>query len=270
MTAAPVSSRTATRVLASTEARLLSHMPALWAGFVLAVALCAVWNGGASPTWETFAANSGRASLVLAGFLLLIGHLATSRDHRNGAAEFTGTLPASPRRRAVALFAFLPVAAAAGLLAEGVELLILVPSRLSGSFDPWLVAEPVVVPMAGAALGIAAGLWRPSAPVGPLTLFAAAAVLATLPILGSGPGDLPWLLFPIVMDRSAAPDATGWHVLYLVALLTVVIGAALARHWRLWATIVVTIALIVAVVAVRRQQMAQPATDRIAAMSHLG
>ena len=77
-------------------------------------------------------------------------------------------------------------------------------------------------------------------------------------------------VFPIVMDRSAAPDATGWHVLYLVALLTVVIGAALARHWRLWATIVVTIALIVAVVAVRRQQMAQPATDRIAAMSHLG
>jgi hypothetical protein len=265
----PMLPRVAAIAFASLEARLLAGMSTLWTGFILAVVLCTVGSWDADLSWDVFTANSGRAALVLAGFLVLIGHLAASRDHRHGAAEFTGTLPASPRRRTVALLALIPTAGAVGALAEGIELLVLVlvPSRLTAGLDPWLVAVPVVAPMIGAALGVAAGLWWPSTPGGPLTLFAAAAVLAMLPVLGSGPGDLPWLLFPVVMDQPAPPEAVGWHALYLVAVLAVIVGTALARHWRRWATAVVTIALVTAVVAVHRQQAAQPAADTPAAVS---
>ena len=217
--------------------------------------------------WAEFNANSGRAALVLAGFLVLIGHLAASRDHRHGGAEFTGTLPASQRRRTAGLLAFIPVAGAVGALAGGVELLVLIPSRLTGRFDPWLVAVPVLIPMIGAALGVAAGLWWPSAPAGPLTLFAAAAVLATLPVLGSNAADLPWSLFPVVLDQAVSPETAGWHVLYLVALLAVLLGFALARHWGRWATIVVALALVAAVVSVHRQQTEQHSGRTAAAVS---
>jgi len=267
MTAGPVPPGTAAAALASTETRLLAGGSTSWAGFILAVALGTVWNAGADSRWAAFGANSGRAALVLAGFLLLVGHLAASRDHRHGAAEFTGTLPVPPRRRTVALLALVPVAGAAGALAEGVQLLLVIPSGLTGRFDPWLVAVPVLVPMIGAALGVAAGLRWPSAPAGPLTLFAAAAVLAMLPVLASSPGDLPWLVFPAVLDGSATPAAAGWHVLYLVAVLAVIVGAALARHWRMWATAVVTVALVAAVVAVDRQRAEQPAAGPAAAVS---
>jgi hypothetical protein len=237
----------ATTTLASTEGRLLARMSALWAGFVLAVALCTVWGVGAGLRWGEFGADSGRAALVPAGVLILLGHLAASRDDRSGAAEFTGTLPAPPRRRALALLAFIPVAGAAGALIEGVELAVL---RPSGRPDLWLLAVPVLIPMIGAVLGIAAGLWWPATPAGPLTLFAAAALLATLPVLGSNPDGLAWRLFPVVLETT--PGGTGRHVAYLVAVLAALVGAALARHWRRWAPAVVVVGIITAVVAVRR------------------
>jgi hypothetical protein len=269
MTAVPVPPRVAAAALASTEARLLAGMSTLWTGFILAVALCAVWSRGTTRTWAAFAAHSGLAALVLAGFLVLIGHLAASRDHRHDAAEFTGTLPTPPRRRTAALLTFIPVAGAVGVLAEGVELLLLVPSGLTGRLDPWLLAVPALPPMIGAALGVAAGLWWPATPAGPLTLFAATAAIAMLPVVGSSPTGLPWLLFPVVLEP-VTPGATGWHVLYLVAALTVVGGVALARHSRLPAIAVVTIALVVAVVAVRREQTQQPVTGTATAVSPRG
>jgi len=240
---------------ARAEARLVAGTWTMWVGLALAVALCTLWSRGATPGWAGFAADSGRAALVLAGCLVLLGHLAASRDQRYGTAEFTGTLPASPRRRAAARLALVPVAGAVGALALGAELLILPLSGVTGRFDPWLLAGPVLTPMIGAAVGLAAGLWWPSTAAGPLTLFGVAALIAMLPVLGSSPGALPWLLFPVAVNAAAAPATTAWHVLYLVALLVAVVGAALARHWRRWATAVVAVALIAAVVATHRQQL---------------
>jgi len=197
---------TAAAALASTETRLLAGGSTSWAGFILAVALGTVWNAGADSRWAAFGANSGRAALVLAGFLLLVGHLAASRDHRHGAAEFTGTLPVPRRRRTVALLALVPVAAAAGALAEGVQLLLVIPSGLTGRFDPWLVAVPFLVPMIGAALGVAAGLRWPSA-VGHMVFYRFLfAVLAMLPVLA---------LHPPSFDRK------DWKLLLLGAFLGV-------------------------------------------------
>ena len=249
--------RVATTSLALKEARLLWGMSTLWLGVVLAVALCTAWGWTTEPRWDAFTANSGMASLVLAGFLVLIGHLAASRDHRHGATESARTLPASRRRRTVALLALIPAAGAAAALAVGAELLLLIPSWPAGAFEPWLLAAAVVIPMLGAAIGVGVGSWLPSTPAGPLTLFGCAAVLALLPVLGPSADSLPWVLFPVVIEENVAPEMprpTGWHLIYLVALLAAVVAVALLRHWRLVASIAVVLALVAAAVAVRRQQ----------------
>jgi hypothetical protein len=249
--------RVATRSLAFKEARLLLGMSTLWIGAVLAVALCTAWGWTTEPRWDVFTANSGMASLVLAGFLVLIGHLAASRDHRHGATESARTLPSPARRRTVGLLALVPTAGLVAVLVVGVELVLLLPSWPAGAFDPWLMAVAVVSPMIGAAVGVAVGRWLPSTAAGPLTLFGLAAVLAILPVLGSSADALAWLLFPVVVDENVAPTMprpTGAHLVYLVALLLVVIAGALLRHWRILASAVLAVALVVAVVAVERQQ----------------
>ncbi|UQU64950.1 hypothetical protein COUCH_00870 [Couchioplanes caeruleus] len=247
----------ATRSLTLKEARLLLGMSTLWTGVVLAVALCTAWGWTTEPRWDVFTANSGMASLVLAGFLVLIGHLAASRDHRHGATESARTLPSPARRRTVGLLALVPTAGLVAVLAVGVELVLLLPSWPAGAFDPWLMAVAVVTPMIGAAVGVAVGRWLPSTAAGPLTLFGLAAVLAMLPVLGSSADALAWLLFPVVVDENVAPTMprpTGAHLIYLVALLVVVIAAALLRHGRTLASTVMAVALVVAVAAVQRQQ----------------
>ena len=93
---APVRARTATWTLALLEGRLLLRSPLLWAGVGLSAVLCTVWGWTRQPDWQSFTADAGVASLVLAGFLLLLGHQAASRDHRHGTAETASALPTSP------------------------------------------------------------------------------------------------------------------------------------------------------------------------------
>jgi hypothetical protein len=109
----------------------------------------------------------------------------------------------------------------------------------------------VVIPMVGAGLGVAVGRWLPAPAAGALTLFGCAAILATLPVLGSSPDDLPWVLFPVVLDADVA--ATGWHLTYLLALLVAVVGVVLLRHWRAASAALVLLAVGGSVVAVQQQ-----------------
>jgi hypothetical protein len=239
------------RALGWQEARLLLGMSTLWIGVVLAVALCAVWSAGERPTWVAWTSNSGMASLVLAGFLLITGHLVASRDRRHGATEAMSVLPAPAPRRSAALLAIIPVAGLLAALAVGAELLILTPRWPAGSPDPWSVPAAVVIPMVGAGLGLAVGRWLPATAAGPLTLFVCAAVLAILPVLGSSPTDLPWVMFPVVLDADVA--ATGWHLTYLLALLSAVVAVVLLRHWRAVPAVLVLLAVSGSVLAVQQQ-----------------
>jgi len=250
-----VTARATTRALALLEGRLLLCGPLLWVGVVLAAALCTTWGWTTQPDWPSFTGNAGMAALVLAGFLLLLGHQAASRDHRYGTAETASALPTSARQRTIALLALVPVAGLAGALAFGAALLALAPAWPAGDFDPWLALITVTVPMAGVALGVAVGRWLPATAAGPLALFASAAVLGALPVLGSGAGDLPWVLFPVVVDPvlPGAPQPTAWHLLYLAAVLIAVGAAIPLRHRRALPAIVLVLALLSAGVAVRRQ-----------------
>ena len=248
--------REATQALALTEVRLLLRSPTLWVGVTLTVGLCTTWVWTWEPAWDVFTANAGMASLVLAGFLILLGHLAASRDQRHGAHESSITLPATARRRTMALLALVPVGGLAGAAAFGLALLALVPAWPAGVFDPWNALVPIVLPMLGTAIGVGVGRWVPSTAAGPLALFAGAAGIAVLPVLGTTADSLSWVLFPVVLEESPAPGfprPTSWHLVYLLALLAMVVAATLLRHRRLRSVLAVALALALAVVAVQRQ-----------------
>jgi hypothetical protein len=264
----PVLPRVTIRALALLEARLLLRNRMLWLGVMLAAALCTAWGWTRQPDWHAFAANAGMAALVLAGFLMLLGHRAASRDHRYGSTETASALPTSSRQRTLALLALVPVGSFAGATAFGIAVLGLLPAWPAGVFDPWLVLITVTVPMTGAALGVAVGRWLPATAAGPLALFASAAVLGALPVIGSAAGDLPWLLFPVLIEAPGVSQPTAWHLLYLVAALVAVVAVVALRHRRRLPAVVLVAALAVAGAAVRQQsehlEPAGPAAEAVA------
>ena len=244
----------ATRALAATEATLLARSGIVWAATALTAMLGLVWSRAGTSTWASVASRAGMASLVLAGVLLLLGHLAASRDHRYGVSETTASLPAPPFRRTRALLALLPVAAVLGAFAFGLQLAGAAASQPAGPLDPWAALVPIVLPVLGVAVGVSVGRWLPSAAAGGLTLFATTAVLATLPVVGATPDALAWRLFPVELvdgDRSR-PAAPGWHLIYLLAVLSTVVAVALLRHRRLVPAAFVVAGLALAVVAIHQ------------------
>jgi hypothetical protein len=270
---APPTAQTAALALASKETRLFLRSPWLWGGAALAAALCTTWGWTTEPVWDTFASNAGMASLVLAGVVLLLTHLAASRDHRHGATEASSTLPASARRRTLALLALVPAAGAVAAVTLTAELLALLPSWPAGVADPWNLLTVAVLPMTGAAVGVTVGRWLPATATGPLAAFACAAGLAVLPVLGPTSGSLAWLLFPVTLEENLAPGfprPTGWHLLYLLVVLLAVVAAALSRHWRAVPATAVVLALIIGTVAVRHQQDEQAPGGPGVAASYLG
>lgn len=259
----PVRSREKTRVLALTEVRILLHSPALWVGVVLTAGLCTAWIWTWEPVWDVFTANAGMASLVLAGFLLLLGHLAATRDRRHGAQETAVALPTTAEQRTTALLALIPVGGMAGAAAFILELLALTPSWPAGVFDPWNALVPIVLPMLGAAIGVGVGRWLPATAAGPLALFTAAAAIAVLPVLGTSADSLSWLLFPVVLEEGPAPGfprPTNWHLVYLLGLLVIAVAFAVLKHRRPVPVVAGVMAFVLTVVAAQRQVEERAAT----------
>jgi hypothetical protein len=82
--------------------------------------------------------------------------------------------------------------------------------------------------------------------------------MAVLPVLGSSAGSLAWRLFPVELEWSPAPGfprPAGWHFLYLLAVLVIVLAVAPLRHrrWRPGLAVTVVLAVVLAAVAVQRQ-----------------
>lgn len=256
----PTTARVAVLALARAEARLVLRSPLLWGGMVLSLALCTAWGWTTMPTWETFAQNAGMSSLVLAGALLLAGHLAASRDRRAG-AESLETMPMTAARRGVGLLALVPVSGAAGAAVCLAGLLLMLPAWPVGQFDPWALLVTVVVPATGAAIGIVVGRWLPATAAGPLTMIAVAIVLATLPVLGTGPDSIVWHLFPVPQAawwKAGAERPTGWHLVYLMAVLTAIAALLLWKQRRVIAVSVILTATVASGIATNQQALATP------------
>ncbi|GAB2929696.1 hypothetical protein GCM10027280_16530 [Micromonospora polyrhachis] len=249
------------KALALAEVRLLLRSPIVWGALVLALALGVTLGWTRLPDWERFAMNAGTASLLLGAGLLLAGHLAVSRDHRAGVVESHAVLPTPLRRRTVSLLALAPVAALAGVLLLGALLLSLLPDWPAGRLDWPNLLVVVVVPVLAVSVGVAIGRWLPATAAGPLGLIVSAALVLALPGLGNGDSYLGLWLSPVLMDRNWAPGApqpTGWHLLYLVALVVFVGAVPLLRHWRILPALVGVLALTLAASTVGPQLSATP------------
>ncbi|MFI1996624.1 hypothetical protein [Actinoplanes sp. NPDC020271] len=243
----------ATRALALSEARLLLRAPTLWVGAAVTTGLGVTSLRTGEVSAAAIRTDTGLAALVLAGFLIVLGHLAASRDRRHGAWEAAAALPVRPVHRAVALLVLVPVAGLVGALCLGLESLALVAAWPAGVSGTGWALTALIVPMIGAAIGVAAGSWLSSTAAGPLTLFTLAAAMAVLPVLGDGAGSLPWRLFPVDMGSSPPVDVD-WHLLYLLALLLAAVSTARLRHAPRRPLVVgaLILAAALAVVAVRR------------------
>jgi heme A synthase len=251
MTAAAVTMPSASWALARREASLVLTAPAAWLTVLLQVALGTLWYAAAeSVAWTVIAREAGLSSLVLAGFLLLTGHLAGSRDHRHGAAEASSVLPASALRRTVALLALVPAAGVLGAVALGAQLAANSFRWPADSPNLWQLTMPVLIPMVGAAIGVATSRWWRTTAAGPLTLFGCTAILAMLPVFGPTPQALSWVLFPV---QFSDVTVAAWHAAYLVTLVVGVVAVALLRHRRLVPAVTLLIALVLVVVTVSQQ-----------------
>lgn len=261
MTAATAPGRGAALAeLAGRETRLLAGTATPWLVAAFTAALCRYWYRTDTRHWDAFTADAGLASLILAGVLLLLGHLAASRDDRHGAAEAASVLPTSPRRRTLAMLALVPAAGLIAAGALGAELLLASTRWPAGRLSAWQLLTPVAVPMLGAAVGVATGRWLPFASAGPLVLFAFTAALALLPVFATGPGSLAWAIFPVTLDYPGGQTAAaGWHAIYLLALLAMALAAGTLRHWRAASAVALVIAAAVVVLAVGRLHASLPA-----------
>ena len=259
--ASPPGRGVALTALGRAEIRRLLHSPFLWGGGLLALALGVVWGWTRMPTWETLARNAGLSSIVLAGALVMAGHLAASRDQRAAAAESTETMPTTPARRGLGLVALVPVAAVAGAVLYLAQLLFLLPAWPVGRFDPWEPPVTVMIPAVGVAIGIVVGRWIPSTAAGPLAVIATAVVLAALPVMATGTDSVAWALFPVSQPpwTVGAHTPSAWHFAYLLSLLTAVLALVTLRYRRLVSALVIVVSLAFSGLVVNRQVHGVPA-----------
>jgi hypothetical protein len=253
---------TVTQAVAVAEGRLLARSRTAVTGAVLCAALGYAWGFTTMPTWASVTANGGMAALVLGGVLMLLGHLAASRDHRYGSTETSGTFPAPVAARTTALLAVVPVAAVLAAVVFGAQLVAQVPAWPAGPFDPWTLVPPLVVPVLGALLGVVVGGWLPATAAGPLAVTATAAGVLTLPLVGDG------YLFPVVLFPGTPAD---WHALYLSGLAGVLVAGLLARHRRVLPAVLAVVAVAVTGYAVHRQAVpVEPRDPVVGCETHAG
>ncbi|GAA3413839.1 hypothetical protein [Streptosporangium vulgare] len=156
------------------EVRRLARNPVLWGTAALVLAVQTYLSRDQQPDMgiDPIAAT-GMAS-CLAGAVLLVANLATSRDGRHGMPESLAGLPAGAghRTRAV-LFAAPLVGGLSAAVVLGLHLLIrLLSGPVAGTLDPYEPLTAVAASAFAAALGAAVGRWLPWLIAGPLVIAA--------------------------------------------------------------------------------------------------
>ncbi|WP_329082299.1 MULTISPECIES: hypothetical protein [unclassified Streptosporangium] len=173
-------------------------------------------------------AATGMAS-CLAGAVLLVANLTTSRDGRHGMPESLAGLPAGAEHRTRAvLFAAPLVGGLSAAVVLGLYLVIrLLSGPVAGTLDPYEPLTAVAVSAFAAALGVAVGRWLPWLISGPLVIAALGFLIFQNPVNGPAGWWLP------VMQRHWPdwPDRpSGTHLVYVLALVVLAGGVASLRY----------------------------------------
>lgn len=218
--------------LVAFEGRRLLRNPFLWSAALVGLALFAyqAWDWAPDLTVDTV--DLAGCALFLAGAVLLVANLATSRDGRYGMPETLAALPgrAPVRTRAVAVAAMaVGGALAVGLIGTGLAIRV-GQGPVAGRFDAFEALAGIAAVTLAAALGVALARWLPGLIVGPVVLLGLALVtLLNRNLSGVGGWFLPLVLHHGV-DWPQRPSAL--HLAYLVAGSVLLTAVALLRHRR--------------------------------------
>lgn len=223
--------RTVRWALARAEGRRLLAHPLFVLG--MAVSLLLIVTGG-----------NDSLSTIGGGYVLFVGGaiwtfvvtcLAASRERRDGAQDFYGAQPLSPRVRTQAVLLSLAWAGLAGMVLTGFATVVL--SGLDGvlvvdgqryALRPLELAQgPLLLVLAGAC-GVLVGTW---------TRRAYPTVIGALVIFLPPVAWLPWSVYGDGVPQGYSTDwvdraSVGWHLAGLAGMVALAVAGALARHDR--------------------------------------
>lgn len=254
---APASPTRTAAALSRIETSRLLASPLLWVGVALTLLACLAALDSGIPDQSEWLSLSGRfiplLIFPLCGMVVIAANRATLRPRRDGTDELMESLPAARSTRTLAL-----VLAQRGPVLVGVAAtaLLAISVWFGGGKRPqqslWsrsdlgvpfshvgvanIVAAIVLVACAGAlGIGLARLLpWGLVPIVAVVVIGVATGVLSNddLPVVVTGSGPLAW---GADLPAFLSPVAQGWHVVYLVGLAIVAIGAAFLldgnRRW---------------------------------------
>lgn len=219
------------RALARIEGRRLLRSPLVLVG--IGLMLLALFGDGPWVTSiDSTSADAPFMSLLVAAMTLVASNLAAQRGRRSGAEELFATTPAQARTRTGAHLLAVIWPAAVSVV---IPVLVIVSASSYGRPDLSDLADlatgPLLVVGAGA-LGVMLARWAPTPAAGPLACVAIIALEAFLTspvVLTSG-----WRYMAFWFDAAdidlLPPRPALWHLVYLVALITMAVVGSLLRH----------------------------------------
>ncbi|MFD9942592.1 hypothetical protein ACFWYW_22935 [Nonomuraea sp. NPDC059023] len=244
----------AVRQLALFEAKLLLRSPVLWTSVAAMLSWRTFGTWRTMPVWHVETVQTATAVTLVGAGAFIATNLAALRDSRPGLAELLSTVPGGRAARSVAiLVAGMVVTAVVSALACAVHLVsLLIASVPAGRFDAYEVLAGVVVAVLMAAAGVAVARWVPS-------LIAAPAVLVVYvwAVFQTGRN---WLM-PLVPIAGVSGDfsrPSGWHLVYLTALLALITVLGVVRDRRSRVTVAAVGVSLAGVVASGTATLAQP------------
>ncbi|GAA3012623.1 hypothetical protein GCM10017559_39530 [Streptosporangium longisporum] len=183
------------------EARRLARHPAPWAAAALALASVAVRSGAWLPDLTVVAIDTVTGSALVAAAVLVVAHLAASRDRRHGLPE---TLAAMPAREAARTRAVVLAAPAAGGLVTATMifpylLVVSASDTAAGRLDPYEALGGVALTMLAASAGAALGRWTPWPVAPPVAIF-----LVAFTVLGDPRGEYGGWFLPVISGHDVS------------------------------------------------------------------
>lgn len=219
--------------------RLIRH-PVFIAGALISLVQFGFLTWNRAPVLHRDAIHSIGGLLPLAAATLIVANLAIIRASRDGTEELYEGLPTPALMRTGAHLMSLAWAVAGALVVLGVMFAYLFLDDPVGTprFAE-VAAGPTTVVLFGA-IGILLGRWKKHIAIAPLAVVALGAIQIMLmqPVIGTEPISTrtPWLApwVPTSLTSGVPPELVirpaGWHLVYLVGLVTMVVAGALLRH----------------------------------------
>jgi hypothetical protein len=225
--------------LARSDLRLLVRHPAFVAGVILTPLM--LFAATESETdWRSVSADIALALVPLGWLTIVATNLIVLRPRRTGTDELFAALPApQPVRTSAMLATAIGPVIVAAILALAWVLVAGIHDDLRGSPRWGEIAAGLLIVAGSVCVGVAVARWLPNAGFGVLAAIATIVIQARFLDVTTWPWDrnegdqlrfLGFLAEPTsVTDEFLEARPSGWHLVYLGGLVTVMAGIALAR-----------------------------------------